>query len=140
MTWSYYPAILIAAIASFAFGAAWYTALRRQWLSARGLTEAEAQARTGTSRVPFIISFLALLIMAWAVSGILLHLARGGTVISVPSGLITGFLLWLGFVITTMAVNHAFRGERHSLTLIDGGHWLGVLLIQGAILGWWTGQ
>jgi hypothetical protein len=23
------------------------------------------------------------------------------------------------------------------LTLIDGGHWLAVLLIQGAIMGWW---
>ena len=36
-----------------------------------------------------------------------------------------------------MAVNHAFQGAKRSLTLIDGGHWLGVLLIQGAILGWW---
>jgi len=23
------------------------------------------------------------------------------------------------------------------LTLIDGGHWLAVLLIQGGIMGWW---
>jgi hypothetical protein len=56
---------------------------------------------------------------------------------SARSGLVSGFFLWLGFVITTMAVNHAFQGERRRLTLIDGGHWLGVLLIQGAILGWW---
>jgi hypothetical protein len=76
--------------------------------------------------------------MAWMFAGILLHLARGGTVMSARSGLIAGFFLWLGFVITTMAVNHAFQGERPSLTLIDGGHWLGVLLIQGAILGWWA--
>jgi hypothetical protein len=138
MTSSNYLAILIAAIASFAFGAAWYTALGRQWLAAHGLALAEARARTGTSPLPFIVSFVALLIMAWTVSGILLHLARGGTAMSVRSGLISGFLLWLGFVITTMAVNHAFQGERHMLAVIDGGHWLGVLLIQGAILGWWT--
>ena len=56
---------------------------------------------------------------------------------SIRAGIISGFLLWLGFVITTMAVNHTFQGARRSLTLIDGGHWLGVLLIQGAILGWW---
>jgi hypothetical protein len=36
-----------------------------------------------------------------------------------------------------MVVNYAFHGARHTLTLIDGGHWLGVLLIQGAILGFW---
>ncbi len=133
---NYWP-ILIAAIAGFAFGAVWYMALSRQWLAARGLTEAEAKARTGSSPLPFILSFVALLIMAWMLAGILLHLARGGTEMSVRSGLISGFFLWLGFVITTMAVNHAFQGERRALTLIDGGHWLGVLLIQGAILGWW---
>jgi|SRR5262245_3169337 uncharacterized membrane protein len=135
---NYWP-ILIAAIASFAFGAVWYTTLSRQWMAARGLTEAEVKARTGSSPLPFVISFVALLIMAWMFSGILLHMARGGTAMSIRSGLISGFLLWLGFVITTMAVNHAFYGERRSLTLIDGGHWLGVLLIQGAILGWWAG-
>ncbi len=135
---NYWP-ILIAAVASFAFGAVWYTMLSRQWLAARGRTAAEVQGETGRSPVPFIISFVALLIMASMLSGILSHLARGGTEMSVRSGLISGFFLWLGFVITTMAVNHAFHGERRSLTLIDGGHWLGVLLIQGAILGWWGG-
>jgi hypothetical protein len=96
MTFSSYVGVLVAAIASFAFGAAWYTALGRQWMT-----------------------------------------ARGGTPMSVRSGLVSGFFLWLGFVITTMAVNHAFQGERRMLTVIDGGHWLGVLLIQSAILGWW---
>jgi hypothetical protein len=133
-----YWSILIAAVAGFAFGAAWYTALSRQWMAARGLTEAQVKARTGPSPLPFVVSFIALLIMASMLSGILQHLARGGTVMSLRSGLISGFFLWLGFVITTMAVNHAFQGERRALTLIDGGHWLGVLLIQGAILGWWA--
>ncbi|MFZ1102683.1 MAG: DUF1761 domain-containing protein [Hyphomicrobiaceae bacterium] len=132
-----YLAILIAAIAGFAFGAVWYGLLGRQWMAARGLSEAEAKARTGPSPVPFIVSFIALLIMALMLSGVLVHLARGGTEMSLRSGMISGFFLWLGFVITAMAVNHAFQGERRLLTVIDGGHWLGVLLIQGAILGWW---
>jgi hypothetical protein len=137
MTFSNYVAILVAAIAGFAFGAVWYMTLSRQWMAARGLSEAEVRARTGRSPLPFIISFVALLVMAWMLGGVLLHLARGGTAISLWSGAVAGFFLWLGFVITTMAVNHAFQGERRMLTLIDGGHWLGVLLVQGAILGWW---
>jgi hypothetical protein len=137
MTFSNYVAILVAAIGGFAFGAAWYTVLGRQWMAARGVPEAAATARRGPSWLPFAVSFIALLVMAWMLSGILLHLARGGTALSLRSGAISGFLLWLGFVITTMAVNHAFHGERSALTLIDGGHWLGVRLIQGAILGWW---
>ena len=75
---NYWP-ILIAAIASFAFGAAWYMALSRQWMAARGLTEAEVKARTGPSPLPFVISFVALLVMALMLAGILQHLARGGT-------------------------------------------------------------
>jgi uncharacterized protein DUF1761 len=137
MTASHYLAILVAAIAGFAFGAAWYTALSKQWLAARGLSEADVKGQAGPSLLPFIISIIALLVMAWMLSGVLVHLALGGMVMSVRTGAIAGFLLWLGFVITTTAVNYAFHGQRPMVTLIDGAHWLGVLLIQGAILGWW---
>jgi hypothetical protein len=136
---NYWP-ILIAAIASFAFGAVWYIGLGKQWMAARDMSAADmekAKAEMGPIPVPYIIAFVALLIMAWMFAGVLLHLARGGMPVTIRAGMISGFFLWLGFVMTTMAVNHAFQGAKRSLTLIDGGHWLGVLLIQGAILGWW---
>jgi hypothetical protein len=38
---------------------------------------------------------------------------------------------------TTMAVNHRYQAYGWDLTLIDGGHWLGVALIMGAVIGWW---
>ena len=136
---NYWP-ILIAAIVSFAFGAVWYIGLRKQWMAARDMSAADmekAKAEMGPIPVPYIIAFVALLIMAWMLAGVLLHLSRGGMPVTIRAGMISGFFLWLGFVITTMAVNHAFQGAKRSLTLIDGGHWLGVLLIQGAILGWW---
>jgi hypothetical protein len=50
-------------------------------------------------------------------------------------GMISALFLWAGFVMTTLVVNHRFQMARPALTLIDGGHWLGVLLIQGAVLG-----
>jgi hypothetical protein len=134
-----YWSILLAAGASFAFGAIWYTALGKQWMAALGKTAADMQRAGGTIGSvpwPFIVSFVALLIMAWMLAGLMLHLARGGTPMTVRSGLISGFFVWFGFVITTMATNYAFEGAKRTLTLINGGHWLGVLLIQGAILGW----
>lgn len=136
---NYWP-ILIAAVASFVFGALWYGMLGKQWMAARGLAAADmakAKAEMGTVPTPYIIALVAQLLMAWMLAGVLLHLSRGGMPMSIRAGMISGFFLWFGFVITTMAVNHAFQGARRSLTLIDGGHWLGVLLIQGAILGWW---
>ena len=42
---------------------------------------------------------------------------------------------WFGFVLTTVATNNAYPGRKTMLTVIDAGHWLGVLVIIGAILG-----
>jgi len=132
-----YLAIVLAAIASFAFGAAWYGALAKPWLAARGAAEAPAMARLGPLPVAYLIAFVAELVMAWMLAGILLHLEQGGLAAGVRNGLISAAFLWLGFVATTLLVNHSFQGAKMALTVIDGGHWLGVMLIQGAILGWW---
>jgi hypothetical protein len=43
--------------------------------------------------------------------------------------------MWVRLVMTTMVVNYNFHGARQSLTLIDGGHWLGVLVLRGASVG-----
>jgi hypothetical protein len=133
-----YFAVLLAALTSFAFGAAWYGALAKAWLAARGDAAGRpAMARLGVLPIPYLIAFLAQLVMAWMLAGILLHLARGGLAPGARNGLISAAFLWFGFVATTLVVNHAFQGAKPALTLIDGGHWLGVLLIQGAILGAW---
>jgi Protein of unknown function (DUF1761) len=55
--------------------------------------------------------------------------------VTARNGLITGFFIWIGFVITTMAVNYGFQGAKPMLTVIDGAHWLGVLLLQGLVIG-----
>jgi hypothetical protein len=43
--------------------------------------------------------------------------------------------VWFGFVITTLAVNNSFAMRKPILIAIDGGHWLAVLLVMGAIIG-----
>jgi Protein of unknown function (DUF1761) len=130
-----YVAVLVAAIASFVFGGAWYSALSTRWLEAVGRTPESMKDKASIGL--YLLAFGAQLIMAWLLAGVLLHLAMGGMIISLRNGIIAGVFLWFGFVMTTMVVNYAFHGARQILTLIDGGHWLGVLLIQGGILGWW---
>jgi uncharacterized protein DUF1761 len=39
-------------------------------------------------------------------------------------------------VITVMVVNNSFARRDWRLLLIDGGYWLLVLLLMGAIIGW----
>jgi hypothetical protein len=50
-------------------------------------------------------------------------------------GASVGFLAWVGFVATVLSVNNSFANRPRQLTLIDGGHWLVVLLVAGAIIG-----
>jgi hypothetical protein len=128
-------AIVLAAVVSFMFGWLWYGILfPKQWTAAAGKTEADLKAQGGPTPTPFVISFVALLVMAWVLAGVIGHLGAGA--ITLRSGVISGALMWLGFVATTLAVNHTFQGAKPILTFLDGGHWLGVLLLQGAVIGW----
>jgi hypothetical protein len=34
-----------------------------------------------------------------------------------------------------MIINHRYQGQKWSLTIIDGGYLLGVLLLQGVVIG-----
>lgn len=127
-----YTAIVAAALAAFLFGGAYYGLLSKQWLAASEQTMEEV-SKTGMA-IPMAISAIALLVMGWVLAGIVGHLGPGQ--VNMRNGMMSGMMCWLGFVATTLAVNHAYQGARRSLTLIDAGHWLGVLLIQGAVIGW----
>ena len=131
-----YMAVMVAAIASFIFGGIWYNLFSKQWMEALGMTPDKMPRDRGGIGL-YVLAFVAQVVMAWMLAGVLLHMAAGGLPTSLRTGLISAAFLWFGFVITTMVVNYSFHGARHMLTVLDGGHWLGVLLIQGAILGWW---
>ena len=129
-----YLAVVIAAAASFLFGALWYGVLGKRWMAALGKTEADIKGKDGKGSIlPFVIAIVSQLVMAYVLAGVMGHLGAGG--FTIRGGLISGVFIWLGFVLTTLATNHGFQGAKPSLTLIDGGHWLAVLLIQGAIIG-----
>ena len=130
-------AILIAAVGAWIFGAAYYGALGKHWVAAQGRTmdefRQEQAAKIGniTAMLPFLLSFVGALIMAWTINGILIHIG----IHTVRAGMISGAFCWFGFVLTTMAVNNAYQGRSWRLTAIDAGHWLGALLIIGGIVG-----
>jgi hypothetical protein len=128
--------ILIAAVAAWLFGAVYYTAVSKPWLAAMGKTmeqcQAEQAAKSGLAKyAPFILAFVGEVIMAWALYGILVHL----NTFTLRAGLISGALIWFGFVLTTITVNNAFAGRKATLTAIDSVAWLGALLIIGAVVG-----
>ena len=125
-------AIPIAAIASWLAGACWYGIFGDRWMAALDKTRADLVGPSGKpSPLPFAFSFLAELVMATVLA---ILIGRLGAV-SAAGGLGVGILAWVGFVATALGVNHAYSGAKPALSLIDGGHWLLVLLIQGFIIG-----
>jgi Protein of unknown function (DUF1761) len=128
-----YLAVLIAAVAGWVVGAVWYMALAKPWMAAVGLSEEQLQASKAQpgAWLPFVLAFVACVVMAWVLAGLIGHLGR----VSVRSGVISGAFCWFGFVLTTMLVNYSFAMRRRMLLLIDAGYWLVVLALMGAIIG-----
>jgi len=124
-----YLAVLVATIAGFATGAVWYNVLAKAWIKAVGLMPSDMEGNK--SPLPFIVALIANAIMAWVLAVIIGPFAGGG----VASAIWVGAAAWLGFVATTISTNNAFGMKPWSLTLIDSGHWLAVLIVQGLVIG-----
>ncbi|MEP0235712.1 DUF1761 domain-containing protein [Roseibium sp.] len=120
-------AVLAAAAGSFVFGAIWYGALGKAWMKAASLSPEQTKPAPVTMAIAFVCQFL----MAFVLAGVIYHV--GGT--NLKTGLISAGMVWTGFILTSQIVNHRFQGAPWSLTLIDCGHWLGVLMLQGTIIG-----
>lgn len=122
-----YIAILVAAVAAYLAGAIYYGWLGKTWMKAARIDPAEAKMS-----LPLMITgFVCELIMAWVMAGVIGHFGD----VTISTGLISGFLLWLGFMATTLTVNQRYQGFGWNLTIIDGLHWLIVALLMGGIIG-----
>ncbi len=122
-------AVILATVASWAFGAAWYMVFAKQWLAAIGKTPDQINRADYT---PYIWSVVCLLVMAYFMA--LLTPALMGSN-SVTNGLIVGAHMWLGFVVTAMVLNHRYEGAPWSRTFINAGYLLAVLLIDAVVIG-----
>lgn len=126
-------AILVATVVSMAIGAGWYSTLAARWIAANGFSQDQIDAvNNGGNPVIYVIAAACHFIMAYILSGVIYH--AGG--FSLFNGVLSALLIWAGFVLTTMIVNHRFQMKPWSLTIIDAGHYLLVMVAQGAILGW----
>src|ERR1044071_1783787 len=125
-----YLAVVVAAVAGFALGWGWYTVFGKAWMTALGKSK-EACEKGQRSLTPLIIAAVSCLLMAWMLAGLMGHLAN----VTIRGGVISAVFVWIGFVLTTVATNHAFEGMKPLVTAIDAGHWLAVLILMGAIIG-----
>jgi len=125
-----YLAILVAAIVAFIIGAIYYSALSKPWMKA-------AKIDPSGSKPPMlwllVNSFVMELILAFVTAGMIGHLGSGE--VTLANGIISGLFIWAGFIFTTLSINQRYQGFGWDLTLIDGGHWLLVMIGIGATIG-----
>ncbi len=125
-------AVIVAGVAAFMVGGVWYSALfGKIWMAARGITpEAMKTMDKGNIKVMFGITFVLDLWMAFVLDHVF---GTYGTPDMSGALLIAGGLA-LGFVIPAMIVNYLYQQAKRNMFLIDGGHWLAVFLVMGAVL------
>jgi hypothetical protein len=130
-----YLSVGIATLAGYIVGAIYYMVLGKAWMTAAELDPAAMKMRYS----PFIISFVAEFVLAVVLYIVLDDITFAGTYsenFDLKSSLAWSVILWFGFVAVPLVVNHRYQGSRWSLTVIDGIHWLLVLLVMAAIIGW----
>ena len=128
--------IILATVASMALGMIWYMTLAKQWMAATGKKEDELMG-SGGSASPFVFAAIVQFIMAYAIS--LLTPALMGGVVDPKGAAMVGVHMWGAFIITSMVLNHRYQNMSWKLTLIDGGYLLGVVILQGIVIGFFGG-
>ena len=93
-------AIPVATVVSMGIGAAWYSVLAQQWIAACGFSEDQVKSINETNQpIIYVIAAACHLLMAMVLSGVIFH--TGGSEITTGDGVLTGFLIWLGFLVST---------------------------------------
>ena len=130
-----YIAVLVAAIASFAFGALWYgnALFGKSWQKELGFTD--EYLKEGNMGKIFGSSFLLMLLMSFGMG----MLVQGHYTEEVNwlGGLYHGLYVGALFVATGYGINMLYQRKTLKLWAIDSGYQVIILAIMGAILGAW---
>ena len=123
--------IVAAGLAAWIFGWIWYGVLGKAYQRALGK---DPQAREGRKMplTPLAVCLVAELVMAAVVYQILTNLALLGGALH---GAVAGLTLGIGLPLMAIIVNNAFQQRNRLVTVIDGLHWVLVLVIEGAVIG-----
>ncbi len=128
-----YLAVIVSAIVYWLLGGVWFALLfGKQWMKLENITEAQAKGMNPT--VPYIVSFLTGLLIAF----VLAQLCAWRNATTAARGASLGVLLWLGIVAPVTYTTSMYEMRPLNLFLINEGYVLVGFIAMGAILGAWT--
>ena len=128
-----YAAVVVAAIAYWLLGAAWYGVLfSKPWMALENMPI--EQAKSMNPVLPYIISFLLGALIAYSLAQICIW--RNAD--TVGRGASVGVLLWIGFVGPITYTTYMFEMRPKELFAINQFYPLFGMVLMGAIIGAWT--
>jgi hypothetical protein len=112
-------AVIVAALAGFGVGAAWYMTLARPWMEATGIAMgADGRPAGGSSPMPFLVALAAMIVVA----GMMRHMLATSGIEGPGKSLLSGLGVGAFFVAPWLAMDYAYAMRPSRLTLIDGGY------------------
>lgn len=111
-------AVIVAAAAGFAFGAAWYMTLSKAWIAASGIAVDAAGKPVNDSATPFVLSAIAMLLVA----GMMRHTFALSGIDTPMKGLVSGLGIGLFFISPWIMINNGYEQRPFRLTLINAGY------------------
>ena len=126
-------AVWIAAIVFFVLGAIWYTLLSAPWLAAIGKTMEQMTSDQAGSPLPYIIGFVAILVMCYTLAWLIERLQAT----TFAGGMGLGAAIAVGFISANLALNYGFEWRTVTLWVINAVYAIVGLAIAGAIIGGW---
>jgi magnesium-transporting ATPase (P-type) len=124
-------AVIVAALAGWGFGAAWYMTLSKPWTEASGIACDDNGRPIGESAAPYIMSLIAMILVA----GMMRHTFVLSGSETFGKSLISGLGIGLFFISPWIMINNAYGMKPFKLTLIDAGYATFGCAIFGAVLG-----
>ena len=124
--------VIVAALAGFGLGAAWYMTFSKPWMEAAGVPrDADGRPANGSNPLPFLIAFAAMLLVA----GMMRHTLAMSGIEGFGKSFLTGLGVGAFFVAPWLAMDYAYSMRDRRLTWSDGGYAVLGCGVIGGVLG-----
>ncbi len=122
--------VVLAAVAAFAVGAAYYMALSKPWMEAADIEVGEDGKPVNEGPTPYIVSFVMILLVA----GMMRHTFALSGIDSMGKGLISGLGVGLFFISPWIFINTGYSNRPWKLAVIDSGYAVLAATVIGIVL------
>ncbi len=135
-------AVLIAAIANMALGFAWYGPLfGKQWVAMMGWTKADMEK--GREKMQkdgwktYLLAFAGSLMTSFVLAYVITFLGAYFYIGGIAMGMVTGFWMWVGFVVPVTLSTVLWEGKSWKLWFLNTSYYMFAFMIMGAIVSLW---